>query len=245
MRCVIGLDPSLTSPGLAVWLENTWFLYGFRKTRDVYFANDRVILKLLPPIPDTSFEDGFRFRFIMDQLCAIIKECSKDSLVVMEGYAFDAVQGDDYKLLEFGGAFKTALDKLRTSPSDYPLSIVAPTRWKSMALGKGTATKRDTVEWMKTHGPCVDLMDIFHSNAQIPPNPLQDIADACGIVLSIVSPVKIPKHLTKAEKKMREKKEKQQKRELEKQAKQEKKRRDTEERLQKCKRTKCFDPRMS
>ena len=91
------------------------------------------------------------------------------------------LSGSAYKIHELVGIVKYSLSK-----AGYTCQTVAPTAWKKR-IGTGRMSKQQTLELVEKTIPQLNLMNLFglvHS-AKDPPNPVQDMADAIGIVLSV------------------------------------------------------------
>lgn len=186
----MGIDMSYKNPGLAVvWRESeskeTWHCYGFLQMtrKHKHFSHPK--LTLLPTIPK-SYPCIARYAHIADQVVNVVQQWeSKTGLrmqAAMEGYAFGAQDGHSSKLQELGGIIKYVCHV----QCGLDIHILPPKRWKKYGtdLG-GNAGKLATVQYMCTHGPCLDLLNILNQKVDAngeAPNPSQDIADACGIL---------------------------------------------------------------
>ena len=108
--------------------------------------------------------------------------------ILLEDYAFVARKfaGHHKKLQELGGIFKYSL--YTNNITD--VECITPSRWKKLATGNGRITKRGMVEFIKANIPNIDVLEIFNlpECTEAVPTPVQDIADAIGIVLSYVHP---------------------------------------------------------
>jgi Holliday junction resolvasome RuvABC endonuclease subunit len=204
MTICIGLDLSMISPGVSVYDTSSgqYTLYGFvQRVRERGFTrtHGQASIVLLPSIPNTpSTTNEARYEHIRYHIVETILSPFKgisDVVVGIEGYAFGTKgSGSSYKLQELGGVLKHSI---RTQ---YPLwrqDIIPPTRWKKTTLGNGRASKADIVEYVRTQGPEVPLMELLglvaSKNGDIP-CPAQDLADAACISLSVSLPCTSPEH---------------------------------------------------
>lgn len=202
MSVVIGVDMSLTSPGMCVLTDDSkWDLYAFHqqekfRATSTFYQTGSVSITLLDTIPDAKSKDVVRYQHIVSQLCGIIAKLPGPRRLIMEGYAFGADSANAFKLMELGGIFKVACSTLVEE-----MIILPPTKWKRQATGFGKADKIQTLDFMKTHGPCLDFMQLFGSHAKVPPSPVSDLADACGLVLAFIRPLPQPvKKISKKQK---------------------------------------------
>ena len=190
----IGLDMSLCSPAMAIYRQGQgWNLFAFaQRVREAkHFRHPKI--KLFPSIPNTEELDVVRYNHILRHLFSVIDayDASKINLFI-EGYAYQAEPGHSSKLYELGGALRHGL--LQRS---IPFTVLAPTEWKKGAFGKGFATKSDIVTLVKEspNGPQLDLVALFGVKPE--DCPVQDLADACGIVLSQLQNPKKKKRVKK------------------------------------------------
>lgn len=185
MRIPIGIDLSLKSPAVAIYINEQWRTCAF-----VQRLSDRQIdhpsITLLDPIPtNTKQSDIVRYVYITTKICDFIRTVIieehhfslVDVDVFIEGYVFNQRNcGSSFKLHELGGICKYAL---------YTLGIlqiwdIHPSTWKKYTVGT-RASKSDTISFVKN---CIDLVSVFGITelGQNPPCPVHDIADAIGIV---------------------------------------------------------------
>lgn len=191
MVILVGIDLSLTSPGVAIQDTNTetWSLYGFvQRIRERGFKrqNGKTTIHLLPQIPSSSATNEERYEHIRHQIVdQILFPYRQESqvLIGIENYAFSAQSGYSYKLQELGGILKHSLWK---SYPGWRLEAIPPAQWKKKVIGKGRASKMEAVVHVKQHGPCVSLLcelGLVVSPAGEVPCPAQDLADASCITL--------------------------------------------------------------
>lgn len=187
---VVGLDMSLTSPGIACFSAGVWNLWCFalrKKDENLQWqsTDGTVKLKVLPMIPGPSLPDVDRYRHIITH---IQRECvphwPSDSRLYLENYVFvkPGLAGSSYKIHELGGILKYELAK--THPF---LTTVAPSVWKKQLTGISGLSKHQTLLYVQSQLPQLDLMNLFgFGSTLIVPNPVQDIADAIGIVMAAI-----------------------------------------------------------
>ncbi len=188
-KVIVGLDMSLTSAGIAIFYQETktWQLYAFaQRQKEIGMKkklNEFVSLTLFGRIPTSDCSsDAVRYQFIIEH---IIKIIPSNAIVLIEAYAYPnkAIAGSNFKLHELGGVLKVELLKKNIQ---FVYSIVSSS-WRKLAFGKGNLNKNDVVELILKNDPFIDLMQTFDlklsKNGTIP-CPVQDIADAIGIVKS-------------------------------------------------------------
>ena len=194
MVIYVGLDLSLTSPGIAIHdtERDAWCLYGFaQRVREDGLERQcgSTTIRLLPRIPVASVSNEERYehirRYIVDEILSAY--CSNSSVVVgIEFYAFGAKNaGSSYKLQELGGIVKHSLWK--TYPG-WRQHIIPPGQWKKRTVGNGRATKTDALHHIQVHGPSVSLLSVLGlslTSSGTVPCPAQDLADAACIALSL------------------------------------------------------------
>jgi len=151
-RVYVGVDPSYTCTGLAVWKDGQIHLQMEVRT---------------PAKAGTS--DGQRLRRLYEGLLALLR-AEKPVLVAIEGYANDASYRP-FAAGEVGGVFRLAC-----AVADVPYVIVAPSQAKQFATGDGSASKervRDAVVSITGTVPTsLDTSDAFA---------LALIAEACDL----------------------------------------------------------------
>lgn len=191
---LVGLDLSLTSPALAVHdtTTSTWHLFAFaQRVREegVCIHDKNVCITLLPAIPKTGCNEA-RYEHIRHHLVDAVLQplcaAAPTVRVAIESYAFGATHsGHAYKLMELGGIVKHSL--FRQFPH-WTVQAVPPTKWKKHTVGTGRASKAEVVTYVQHHGPCVPLLELLGlvpSSTGTIPCPVQDLADAVCLVLSL------------------------------------------------------------
>jgi Holliday junction resolvasome RuvABC endonuclease subunit len=188
----VGIDLSLSSPGLSIYVFNTKQTYAYfypTRKKDV----DRSL------ILDCSWNEGTGFHLcpfkeveksdLLDRYHRITTDimdkinqhssCASNTNIRMEGYAFDARSSSSSKLHELGGILKYKLHV-----SGYVFEEIAPTRLKKWFTNTGRATKEDMNKHFISIG-FPNLLGIFEMNkCKGVPNPVQDIIDACALMQS-------------------------------------------------------------
>ena len=188
MTATVGIDMSLTSPGIACFWAGVWSLWCFatRKREENLrwqSADGTITLCVLPMIPGPALADAERYRHIITH---IQRECvphwPTDSRLLLEHYIFakPSMSGSSYKLHELCGILKYHLTQ--THPG---LTTVAPSVWKKQLSGLSGLSKYQTLCLVQSKLPQLDLMKLFGFEATlVVPNPVQDLADAIGIVMA-------------------------------------------------------------
>ena len=199
-RFVIGLDISLTSPGICVFDNSTneYTLYYSRQRRrdpvqvqwDGIYNEKHVVLRFLE-MRQYSRQREERKRHTIETprwavyndksniICQVLGQYpSAESELYIEGYSFMSQGGSaPTKLYEFGGVLRTKLYEL-----GYSIIEVPPTRIKSLFTGSGRSKKRDMYnKWISLGLP--NLYDLF-SFPKVPkhvPKPIEDIVDAFAL----------------------------------------------------------------
>ena len=196
MTIYVGLDLSLVSPGVAIYdgISEVWLLYGFAqriRERGLTKRLQNTTIHILPAIPNSpTTTNEERYEHIRHQIIDTILSPyanETDVLIGIESYAFGTRNsGSSYKLQELGGVVKHSIWK------HYPLwrrESIPPTKWTKHTLGNGRSTKADVIEYVRTNGPRVPLLDLLGlvptQKGEIP-CPAQDLADAACICLSFV-----------------------------------------------------------
>jgi Holliday junction resolvasome RuvABC endonuclease subunit len=181
---ILGIDLSLTSPGLVVQSENeyTAYFYACRKRDNSLasksFAFDGGVFHL-KKLQDQEQTDNLfgRYDVIVRDILRIV-ETHDVKHVVIEGYAFSAQSSSTSKLFELGGIVRYSLWRKNITFED-----IAPTRVKKMFTGCG---KADKLEMWKTFHKIYkfpDLRTIFKvHNCKDVAHPVQDIVDAVALI---------------------------------------------------------------
>ena len=210
MSVYIGLDLSLRSPGFAMYdvTKKVWTMACFAQRKRecaLHYSSDTSRIIVLPAIPDSLSHDCARYDHIVKGLqTSMLDSCTLQDIssIAIEGYAFTqpSTAGSSFKLHELGGAVKHWLFRMGLMEK---IKILQPSQWKRMAMGNGRASKMDTVAFVRNHGPSIDLMDIFGlkigTHNEIP-TPVQDLADAVGIVLATLPNTSAKNAVTKKKK---------------------------------------------
>lgn len=111
----VGIDPSLTSPGLAI-------------------LNEDLSVRGLFNLATKKLRGGERLAAIYDWACSHLKDLGPAKAAI-EGYALKA-QNRPFDLGEAGGVLRLALTK-----NWIPYQVVTPAEVKKFATGNGQATK--------------------------------------------------------------------------------------------------------
>jgi hypothetical protein len=190
--CILGIDLSLTSPGISVYEEcsKQWYLYAFSPCVLKFRDFDHKFVQLLPKIPEPKKAcDPERFKFVVDNVIEIIrmwKDKYPKLIVGQENYAFGKDTGNGFKLIELGGLLKYRMY--------YDLNIIPrllpPKRWKSIAINNGNASKLETALFMRKIME-IDLFSLFHlceGDIKLDAkefHPVDDLCDSAGIAYAL------------------------------------------------------------
>ena len=165
---IISIDYSINSPAIAISTDGHYQLIGFSKTPSNLDLPNHT-LKILPK------PDNFNTYNVPKLLYELIKPyLTIDTKLVLEDYSYDSFKR--YPLIESTGILKYLLHP------HSELTTIAPRQWKHAYLGKGTADKFDSIQKLSE---CLelDLLEYYKlKHLKHPPKPLQDIADAFGIL---------------------------------------------------------------
>jgi hypothetical protein len=193
--------------------SNTWLLFCFAQTKREtqlgeewgkktttttttrkIVASPTASIFIFPRIQKEA-SDMERYRQITNTITSWLKTVLHDHAVtatlrtVVEAYAFvpRRIAGHSYKLREITGILKFMLLKEITPMCRVTIETVTVGQWKKALCGSGKVGKRDVLTRVQTVGPCVDLFACFHIIPKDPdkhaPTPLQDMADAVGLVI--------------------------------------------------------------
>lgn len=204
---LVGFDISLQSPAMCLYTSSNkedrkevanhgnwhWYAFQQQQVRAPRLPFPHPTIHLLPPIPTASTSSNMdRYKHIVDHFLGVLSGFMKllpIDLIGIEGPAPNSQIGNAWKLGELCGIFKWELLKLGI-PQD-KMYILAPNTWKKFGVENHQATKLQTLTYLLTHGPCIDILRAMnqHPNANGDvPTPSQDIGDATGIVLALMNP---------------------------------------------------------
>ena len=202
---VVGLDLSLSSPGVCVYVDGVYRLFYFsqrKRGESQETVAGGIVLERLGPIPGPERDDAERYHYIASSITRVVtgfaRACTTTCVeVYIEHYAFSKSSAHSFKLHELGGVVKQMLWQLSRDLSgvDIQTQMVAIGQWKKRMCGNGHATKQDVCTYIRDVHPRVDLLAMCGLRCTASgdvPNPVQDISDAMGIVLSRVHPYKKP-----------------------------------------------------
>ena len=199
----LGIDISLRSPAFALLTpQGNWYILAFAQSTSQYtrlhntlLANHRITLAT--PIPmlirdrdkTCVLHNVKRFDYIVYTMQIWLNTYVPDIQhlrVCFEGYAFSKITNAfSTTLHELCGVIQLRLFQLGVRS----LHTITPSTWKVRTVGTDTGrNKYAAVEYVRTHGPQVDLLTLFgHDVTTITPkkcpHPIQDIADAIGVLL--------------------------------------------------------------
>lgn len=187
-RVHVGIDLSLSSPGLAFYMTKTKQYYAyyypsrkkdFTRSRVIKMEKDKVfnLCSLGKSCQEGTLVERYD-RIVRDILVLISVHCPDVKLtnIRIEGYAFDALSSSASKLHELGGILKHSLWR-----SGYSFEEIPPTRLKKWFTGSGKATKEKMYESFVSKG-FPKLIEIFEmQECKGIPCPVQDVVDGISL----------------------------------------------------------------
>jgi len=166
-----GIDYSMTSPGITVFIDGVITSYFFttsKKQVGEFFTSGNYNLVGIQYPEWNSPEERF------NRVSKIVSELiPKDSSVVIEGYSFGSTSSNLFQIAENCGALKQRLFE-----REIHFTVVPPSAIKKYATGKGTAKKEQMYEaFIAETG--VDLQHAFSKKegSKIG-SPVSDIVDS-------------------------------------------------------------------
>lgn len=201
-RFVVGCDFSLSSPGVMVMDLKSRVLYGLcwaSRKREIGLHSEvdrtftfyksreakKFVLTVCDPI-DSKSEVVSRADKIANDLMALLQRlgCTPgDTVVGIEGYAFNAQGCSMTRLSELGGICKHTLFRHGFTYCEYP-----PTHVKKMFTGKGNANKLEMCQFYHKQDAkrpsLFDMLNLRLSAKQMVPHPIEDLVDAFGLVVT-------------------------------------------------------------
>lgn len=202
VRFVLGCDFSLSSPGVMLMDSEAHVLYaigwadrkreiGLQCQVDQAFAFwggvqvQKFVLRMYDPI-DIKASVVSRAHKISTDLMGFVRQvgCVPDNTVVgIEGYAFNAQGCSMTRLSELGGICKHSLFRHGFAFVEYP-----PTHVKKMFCGKGNANKLEMCQWYhdkSAQRPSLfNLLGLRLSPKNKVPHPIEDLVDAFAVVVT-------------------------------------------------------------
>jgi len=189
----IGIDLSLNSPGMSIYIENENTVYAYYfptrvkdinrrlDTRIKWNSNARFLLcpfhKQNQAVPLLD-----RYHSISSTLVGTILKHSKNNNKVrirMEGYAFGCKSSSTSKLHELGGILKYQLYL-----NGFSVEEISPTSLKKRFSNCGRSSKSNMYEKFLEKGFPM-LKETFEmEKCKNVPNPVQDIVDSCALMES-------------------------------------------------------------
>lgn len=167
---VVGIDYSLTSPGICILTDTEVRLYGFGAKKMAGFYEKDDVKVFLYDYPVYSCEQE-RHNKICGWSLGIIKnyagEPSDVDHVLIEGYSFGSSAGRAFDIAENCGLLKHYLWK-----DGYKFSTIPPTTLKKYATGKGNSDKDVMHDAFKTER--FDLQELLGQKK----TPTSDLVDA-------------------------------------------------------------------
>lgn len=175
----LGLDLSLTSPGIVILQEGVYYVYFFPiRKREMNFVFD-----------SDSFKINSMNVMIADQITTfhkyeVICSCISDLIdkhevnhVIIEGYSYQSQSSSMSKLYELGGIVRYMCHTKKVA-----ITEIAPTRVKKLFSSSGRSDKKDMYTSFIAKG-FPPLLAIFKvEKCKDIPNPVQDIVDAVALL---------------------------------------------------------------
>lgn len=170
MKTTVGIDYSLTSPGICILTDTDVRLYGFGSKKMAGFYKKDNVKVFLHDYPVYSSEQQRH-----DKLCGwslgIIKnyagDCGEVDHILIEGYSFGSSAGRAFDIAENCGLLKHYIWM-----EQYKFSTIPPTTLKKFATGKGNADKEAMHEAFKAEK--FDLQELLSQKK----TPTSDLIDA-------------------------------------------------------------------
>lgn len=174
MKKYIGIDNSLTSPGIVILSEDgsidkMWY-YSHKLKWDGKLSDNLEGI----PYPAYTTEEERIYKLSTITTAIVENETNKghDVLVSIEGYSFGSTGMRLFQIAENTGLLKNMLWLKKID-----FNVVPPTTVKKLATGKGNAQKQVVYDcFCKETG--LNLHDTFGFKSNKAVNPISDIADA-------------------------------------------------------------------
>lgn len=178
VRYIVGVDYSITSPGIAIF-DTQKGLIEPRKC-NLYFFDTKPSkyeqkISTVHPLPyPTSYEHNIeRYDILAQRVINLVQHLPvREVAFVMEDYALGA-KGKVFNLAENMGILKYVLHK-----GGYKFTTVTPTELKQFATGKGNATKEMMAESFLREDPSLDIYRKMGLKAQYKSTFVPDLVDA-------------------------------------------------------------------
>ena len=180
---IIGIDYSVTSPGIVIYKDDKYFFYFFAKRKreeGLYQSNDNWVLQALEYPEYNTREERF------DKLANIIHSVICNHVygiltckVGIEGYSYGSTGQRVSEIYENGSIIRNKLYHSGWDITEYP-----PSEIKKYFTGKGNAGKSEMM-YQFEYENVIDLyaeLGLKESKNGNVPNPCQDLADAYAIV---------------------------------------------------------------
>jgi len=190
----IGLDMSLTSPGIVINDNGKWNFYFFvqrKREEGIDESSDNWTIRSIPYISEWKTREE-RIDYVTNNIMILINSYMGKKSIGIENYAFGASSSSVTGLAELGGVMRHKLYNRKMSYTEIPPSAI-----KKYYTGNGHSNKTS----MAIQFEAENIIDLYEEcnfprrdYADIP-NPIQDIVDATAIVYYLMK--KIPKRINK------------------------------------------------
>lgn len=176
---IIGIDYSMTSPGVCIFDGNQYIYHAFASTKKhngEVLKNDNHCFYLHPAIKPEQFNYRYdRFRAVAKFVMTIIEKYENPVLYI-EGYSMGSTGARILDIAEHGATLRLALFDQNIRPIEVP-----PTTLKKFATGKGNAKKEQmNNSFIDKNGFSIGQV-LFNDKEQIK-SPVNDLVDAYWLV---------------------------------------------------------------
>lgn len=189
MKGYIGIDLSLTSPGLCLNYENHYEFFFFshlKKHEDFCYNKDNIYIhSVIYPIESNGDDLNKRvnkYYYIVDNIMNTIQIFAKDLdniEIGIEGYSYSSVGQGLTKLAELGGILRYEIFK-----NNFKLAELQPGEIKKHFTGCGNCTKFHMQKQFQSLN-IIDffrILDLKESKALNIPHPIEDLIDSFAII---------------------------------------------------------------
>lgn len=177
MSYVIGLDYSLTSPGITIKTPEGklkfYFLAHKPKLEGIQFDNEDFRIEgVTYPIYSSDQERYEKLAYTVLLLLEINQASKESTRIFIEGYSYASSVSSMFPLAENMSILKYFLWK-----EGYSFEMIPPSKVKKLATDKGNAKKEDVYHAFKSETG-LDLINILGLKSEKIGNPVSDIADS-------------------------------------------------------------------
>ena len=181
MNIILGLDLSLSSPGISVIDKSTGIIHTYfypQRKRELNFVFKSELFNIIALCPfDSNLCLYQKYHRICQDIIDVISGHQVE-FVMLEGYSFGSTNSSSMsKLYELGGIVRYHISVL-----GIPFEDIAPTSLKKQFTGSGKAQKEDMYQtFISKNLP--NLKRIFKvEQCNGVPTPVQDIVDSVALI---------------------------------------------------------------